>query len=65
MPAQTQGRTKTPNRDIHHELRKGVRPTKTFDDFIAARRPEAWALLRKGGLSGQIARAFLLQHGTV
>ncbi|WP_299654393.1 hypothetical protein [uncultured Jannaschia sp.] len=42
-----------------------MRPTKTFDDFIAARRPEAWALLRKGGLSGQIARAFLLQHGTV
>ena len=44
---------------------KGVRPLKSFDDYIAARRPEAWALLRKGGLSGQIARAFLRQHGTV
>ncbi|WP_299654228.1 hypothetical protein [uncultured Jannaschia sp.] len=42
-----------------------MRTLKTFDDFIAARRPEAWALLRKGGLSSKIARAFLLQHGTV
>lgn len=38
---------------------------KTFEDYIAERRPEAWALLRKGGLSAKIARAFLAQHGAV
>ncbi len=38
---------------------------KTFDEYIAARRPEAWALLRKGVLSAKIARAFLAQHGTI
>ena len=37
----------------------------TFDDYISKRRPEAWALLRKGGLSAKIARAFLAQHGAV
>jgi hypothetical protein len=29
------------------------------------RRAEAWALLRKGGLSAKIAHTFLTQHGTV
>ncbi len=38
---------------------------KTYDDYIAERRPEAWALLRKGGLSATIARAFLTQHGAI
>ncbi len=38
---------------------------KTYHDYIAERRPEAWALLRKGGLSAKIARAFLTQHGAV
>ena len=65
MPAQAQGREKTPHRDIHQQPRKGVRTLKTFDEYIAERRPEAWALLRKGGLSTKIARAFLAQHGTV
>ena len=37
----------------------------SFDAYIAERRPEAWALLRKGGLSAKIARAFLAQHGTI
>lgn len=45
--------------------REGVNTMETFDDYIAARRAEAWALLRKGGLSARIARAFLTQHGTV
>lgn len=31
---------------------------------LAQRRREAWALVRKGGLSAKIGRAFLRQHGT-
>ena len=34
-------------------------------DYIAERRREALALIRKGGLSAKIAHAFLIQHGTV
>ena len=36
-----------------------------MDLYWQARRAEAWALLRKGGLSAKIARAFLSQHGSV
>ena len=43
---------------------KGTTMT-TFDDYIANRLPEAWALLRKGGFSARIARAFLIQHGAI
>lgn len=32
-------------------------------DWILARCAEAWALVRKGGLSARIGRAFLRQHG--
>ena len=45
--------------------REGVNTMKTYPEYIAERRAEAWALLRKGGLSARIARAFLTQHGTV
>jgi hypothetical protein len=30
-----------------------------------ARTAEAWALVRKGGLSAKIGRAFLARHGAV
>jgi hypothetical protein len=33
--------------------------------YIAERRQEAEALIRKGGLSAEIARAFLNQHGAI
>ena len=33
------------------------------EEIIAERRREAEALIRKGGLSAKIARAFLNQHG--
>jgi hypothetical protein len=33
--------------------------------LIAQRRREAWALVRKGGLSAKIGHAFLMQHGTI
>ena len=32
---------------------------------MQARRREAWALIRKGGLSAKIGRRFLIQHGVV
>jgi len=32
-------------------------------EFIAERRREAEALIRKGGLSAKIGHAFLIQHG--
>ena len=35
------------------------------EDWWRARRAEAWALVRKGGLSAKIGRAFLRQHGVV
>jgi len=31
-------------------------------EILALRRAEAWALIRKGGLSARIARRFLAQH---
>lgn len=35
------------------------------DEWLQQRRREAWALVRKGGHSAKIGRAFLRQHGTV
>ncbi len=35
------------------------------EQWMTARRREAWALIRKGGLSAKIGRAFLRQHGIV
>lgn len=34
-------------------------------ELVAKWRTEAWALVRKGGLSAKIGRAFLKQHGAV
>ena len=36
-----------------------------MSEWKAARVKEAWALVRKGGLSGKIGRAFLIQHGAI
>jgi len=33
-----------------------------WDQWLEARIAEAWALVRKGGLSAKIGRAFLKQH---
>lgn len=33
--------------------------------MIERERANAWALIRKGGLSAKIGRAFLIQHGAV
>ena len=57
----------------HHRAREDARPIatcQTGEEVISlidwtTRRAEAWALLRKGGLSAKIARTFLTQHGTV
>ena len=35
------------------------------EQILTERRREAWALIRKGGLSAKIGRAFLIQHGAV
>ena len=35
------------------------------EQILTERRREAWALIRKGGLSAKIARAFLKQHGVI
>lgn len=35
------------------------------EHILTERRREAWALIRKGGFSAKIGRAFLIQHGAV
>ncbi len=35
------------------------------EQILHMRRQEAWALIRKGGFSAKIGRAFLIQHGAV
>lgn len=35
------------------------------EHWIDLRRREAWALIRKGGLSAKIGRAFLIRHGAM
>jgi hypothetical protein len=40
--------------------RKEVR--ETSEQWLEQRRAEAWALIRKGGFSAKIGRAFLKQH---
>ena len=38
---------------------------RTINHWLEARIAEAWALIRKGGHSAKIARAFLTQHGVM